>query len=73
MLNYRGPKSPVAELCELLKPAPNDFLAAVAVSLRVNTPKNDDPECIEAIPAGGFAALGSESASASHATSRSGR
>ena len=30
----------------LLMPAPEDFLDAYPVSLRVNSPSNDDPQCI---------------------------
>ena len=37
-------------LQELLAPAADDLLEAVAVSKLVNSPKNDGPECIE--PAG---------------------
>lgn len=39
----------VAALTELLKPTPEKFLTAVPVSTRVNSPKNDTPECIEPV------------------------
>ena len=38
--------TPADRLQELLAPAPDDFLEAVAVSKLVNSPKNDGPECI---------------------------
>jgi hypothetical protein len=31
---------------ELLKPSPSEGLEAIPVSPRVNSPENDDPECI---------------------------
>ena len=34
-------------LQELLAPAPDDLLEALAASRLVNSPKNDGPECIE--------------------------
>jgi putative SOS response-associated peptidase YedK len=37
-------------LIELLKPAPNDLLIATPVSQRVNSVKNDDPECLTEVP-----------------------
>ena len=40
-----------AKLKELLKPCPAGMMAAHAVSLRVNTPKNDDPALLEPIAA----------------------
>jgi putative SOS response-associated peptidase YedK len=33
-------------LMELLRPAREDFLVATPVSARVNSVKNDDPECL---------------------------
>jgi putative SOS response-associated peptidase YedK len=35
-------------LMELLRPAREDLLVATPVSARVNSVKNDDPECLEA-------------------------
>jgi putative SOS response-associated peptidase YedK len=37
---------PAAELTPLLLPSPDDSLEAYPVSSRVNTPDNDDPDCI---------------------------
>ena len=36
-------------LQQLLVPGPDDLLIAHAVSQRVNSVKNDDPDCIEAV------------------------
>lgn len=36
-----------ASLVELLRPAREDLLVATAVSTRVNSVKNDDPQCLE--------------------------
>ena len=41
-----GRQTPDA-LMELLRPAREDLLVATAVSTRVNSVKNDDPECLE--------------------------
>ena len=38
-----------AKLKELLKPCPAGMMAAHAVSLRVNTPKNDEPALLEPV------------------------
>jgi putative SOS response-associated peptidase YedK len=38
-------------LHELLARAPDELLVAVAVSRLVNSPKNDGPQCIEAVGA----------------------
>lgn len=35
---------------ELLRPYPGELLTAYPVSQRVNSPKNDDPECLTRIP-----------------------
>jgi putative SOS response-associated peptidase YedK len=40
-------KSEVQELTELLKPADEKLLIASAVSTLVNSPKNEDPTCVE--------------------------
>jgi putative SOS response-associated peptidase YedK len=37
---------PAAGGGELLRPCPPEWLELVAVSARVNSPQNDDPECI---------------------------
>ncbi len=42
-----------AELTCLLKPYPPDEMVAVPVSLRVNNPKNDDPNCLERVEVSG--------------------
>jgi len=44
---WLAPETPTDRLQELLAPAPDDLLEAVAVSKMVNSPKNDGPECIE--------------------------
>jgi putative SOS response-associated peptidase YedK len=38
-----------AAVADLLAPAPADFLIAVPVSPRVNNPRNNGPECVEAV------------------------
>ena len=38
-----------AAVGDLLQPAPDDFLIAVPVSPRVNSPRNNGPECVEAV------------------------
>jgi putative SOS response-associated peptidase YedK len=35
------------QLAQLLQPAPDNVLIVVRVSLAVNCPKNDSPECVE--------------------------
>ena len=37
---------PAAGGRDLLKPCPAEWLEAILVSTRVNSPQNDDPECI---------------------------
>jgi putative SOS response-associated peptidase YedK len=36
-----------AAVIHLLRPAPDDLLVAIPVSPRVNSPRNDDPSCVE--------------------------
>jgi putative SOS response-associated peptidase YedK len=43
------PSSEAADLTALLKPASDDLLVATAVSKLVNSPKNEDPKCVEAV------------------------
>ena len=38
---------PVSELQSLLKPYPADEMAAYPISIYVNNPRNQGPECIE--------------------------
>lgn len=40
----------VEHLAMLLKPVPDDLLAAYAVNRRVNDPRHDDPACLEPAP-----------------------
>jgi putative SOS response-associated peptidase YedK len=40
-------KSEVQELTDLLKPADEKLLIATPVSTLVNSPKNEDPRCVE--------------------------
>ena len=40
------PETEASRLRELLRPAPEDMLIATPVSQRVNSVKNDDPECL---------------------------
>lgn len=42
-------KTDAASLTELLSPVPDDFLTVDPVSTIVNSPKVDDPSCIEAV------------------------
>jgi putative SOS response-associated peptidase YedK len=39
-----------ASLKSLVRPAPDDMLVATPVSRRVNSPRNDDPACLETVP-----------------------
>jgi putative SOS response-associated peptidase YedK len=39
-----------ASLQTLVRPAPDDMLMATPVSRRVNSPRNDDPACLEKVP-----------------------
>jgi putative SOS response-associated peptidase YedK len=41
--------SEVQELTDLLKPADKKLLIATPVSTLVNSPKNEDPKCVEPI------------------------
>jgi putative SOS response-associated peptidase YedK len=43
----------VAKIEPLLRPAPDDELVAFPVSLRVNSPSNDDPSCIRPVDGAG--------------------
>jgi putative SOS response-associated peptidase YedK len=42
-------QSEVQELTDLLKPADERLLIATPVSTLVNSPKNEDPKCVEAL------------------------
>ena len=44
---WLDPATPVADALALLRPAPDELLAAQAVSTRVNRVDNDDPACVE--------------------------
>jgi putative SOS response-associated peptidase YedK len=46
-------KSELQELTDLLKPADEKLLIATPVSTLVNSPKNEDPRCVEPIALGG--------------------
>ena len=47
---WLGPARPAA-LSDLLGPAPDDLLSTTPVSPRVNSPRHDDPACIEPLGA----------------------
>ena len=45
--------TPVESLASLLRPYPDEHLTRYAVPALVGSPKNDVPECIVPLPAGG--------------------
>lgn len=47
---WLNPKTPLSTLQTLLLPAPAEDFEAFAVSRRVNTPRFDDPQCLEPDP-----------------------
>ena len=49
-------ETPSAELRAMLKPAPDDWLQAIAVNRAVNNVRNDDERCIEPVDLDGAAA-----------------
>lgn len=49
-LDTKDPADFSASLQTLLRPAPDDTLVATPVSRRVNSPRHDDPACLEEVP-----------------------
>ena len=46
---YLNSSSPLPEILKLLCPFPDEKLKAYPVSIRVNSPRNDDPSLIETV------------------------
>jgi len=46
--DWLDPATPESRLKELLAPYPADRMAARVVGPKVNSPRNDGPECVEA-------------------------